>query len=44
MSYRLTYRLAVAIERETDIAPGDRLQLRFNGNLRRGFPLPMANS
>lgn len=30
MSYRHTDRLAVAVERETNVAPGDRLQLKFN--------------
>ena len=31
MSYRHSHRLVIAAEREIDIAPGDRLQLKFNG-------------
>lgn len=31
MSYRYADRLAVAAAKETEIAPGDRLQLKFNG-------------
>jgi uncharacterized protein YxeA len=36
MSYRHTHRLAIAVERETDVAPGDRLQLKFNGKSKEG--------
>jgi conjugative relaxase-like TrwC/TraI family protein len=31
MSYRQAHRLVVAAEREIEVAPGDRLQLKFNG-------------
>ncbi|HEX2852957.1 MAG TPA: AAA family ATPase [Opitutaceae bacterium] len=36
MGYRHTHRLAVAAERETQLAPGDRLQLKFNAKSREG--------
>jgi ATP-dependent exoDNAse (exonuclease V) alpha subunit len=39
MSYRHTHRLAVAVERETNVAPGDRLQLKFNGKSKEGLPI-----
>ncbi|MBP9903319.1 MAG: AAA family ATPase, partial [Verrucomicrobia bacterium] len=39
MSYRHTDRLAVAVERETNVAPGDRLQLKFNGKSKEGLPI-----
>lgn len=39
MSYRHTHRLAIAVERETNVAPGDRLQLKFNGKSREGLPI-----
>jgi conjugative relaxase-like TrwC/TraI family protein len=36
MSYRHTHRLAITVERETNVAPGDRLQLKFNGKSKEG--------
>jgi conjugative relaxase-like TrwC/TraI family protein len=39
MSYRHTHRLAVAVARETNVAPGDRLQLKFNGKSKEGLPI-----
>jgi conjugative relaxase-like TrwC/TraI family protein len=39
MSYRHAHRLAVAVERETNIGPGDRLQLKFNGKSREGIAI-----
>ncbi len=39
MSYRHTHRLAVVVERETNVGPGDRLQLKFNGKSKEGLPI-----
>jgi ATP-dependent exoDNAse (exonuclease V) alpha subunit len=39
MSYRYAGRLAVVVEREMDIAPGDRLQLKFNGESKEGHAI-----
>ena len=39
ISYRHTHRLAIAVERETRVAPGDRLQLKFNGKSKEGLPI-----
>jgi conjugative relaxase-like TrwC/TraI family protein len=39
ISYRHTHRLAIAVERETNVAPGDRLQLKFNGKSKEGLPI-----
>jgi conjugative relaxase-like TrwC/TraI family protein len=39
MSYRYADRLAVATARETEVAPGDRLQLKFNGRSMEGTRL-----
>jgi hypothetical protein len=39
ISYRHTHRLAIAVERETRVAPGDRLQLKFNGKSTEGLPI-----
>jgi conjugative relaxase-like TrwC/TraI family protein len=39
MSYGHTHRLAIAVERETDIAPGDRLQIKFNGKSKEGLAI-----
>jgi conjugative relaxase-like TrwC/TraI family protein len=39
MSYRHTHRLAIAVERETKVAAGDRLQLKFNGKSKEGLPI-----
>lgn len=39
MSYRHTHRLAIAVERETRVAPGHRLQLKFNGKSKEGLPI-----
>jgi len=39
MSYRHTHRLAVAVERDTNVAPGDRLQLKFNGKSTEGHAI-----
>jgi len=39
MSYDHTHRLAIAVEHETDIAPGDRLQLKFNGKSKEGLAI-----
>jgi conjugative relaxase-like TrwC/TraI family protein len=36
MSYRHTHRLAIAAQRDMNIAPGDRLQLKFNGKSKEG--------
>ncbi len=36
MCYRQTHRLAIAVEREISVAPGDRLQLKFNGKSTEG--------
>jgi len=39
MSYRHTHRLAIVGERETNVAPGDRLQLKFNGKSKEGLAI-----
>ena len=39
MSYRHTHRLAIAVERNTNVAPGDRLQLKFNGKSKEGHAI-----
>ena len=39
MSYGHTHRLAIAVKRETDIAPGDRLQIKFNGKSKEGLAI-----
>lgn len=39
LSYRYTNRLTVTVERDTDIAPGDRLQLKFNGKSKEGHSI-----
>jgi hypothetical protein len=39
MSYGHTHRLAIAVEHDTDIAPGDRLQLKFNGKSKEGLAI-----
>ncbi|HVZ64191.1 MAG TPA: MobF family relaxase [Opitutaceae bacterium] len=39
MSYRHTHRLAIAVERETSVGSGDRLQLKFNGKSKEGRPI-----
>jgi conjugative relaxase-like TrwC/TraI family protein len=39
MSYRRTGGIVVAIEKETEVAPGDRLQLKFNGKSREARPI-----
>jgi conjugative relaxase-like TrwC/TraI family protein len=39
MSYRYADRLTVAVAKETEIAPGDRLQLKFNGKSVEGARL-----
>lgn len=39
LSYRYTSRIAVAVPSVMDLAPGDRLQLKFNGHSREGTPL-----
>jgi ATP-dependent exoDNAse (exonuclease V) alpha subunit len=39
LSYRYTDRLVVASPSSMEIAPGDRLQLKFNGRSREGVPL-----
>src|ERR1035437_9148082 len=39
MSYRHTHRLAIAVERETSVASGDRLQLKFNGKSTEGHAI-----
>jgi len=39
MSYRHTDRVGIAIERETNVAPGDRLQLKFNGKSKEGLAI-----
>jgi hypothetical protein len=39
MSYRHTHRLAIAVERDTNVAPGDRLQLKFNGKSTEGHAI-----
>ena len=39
MSYRYADRLAIAVAKETEIAPGDRLQLKFNGKSVEGARL-----
>jgi conjugative relaxase-like TrwC/TraI family protein len=39
MSYRHTHRVAIVVERETNVAPGDRLQLKFNGKSKEGLPI-----
>jgi hypothetical protein len=36
LGYRHTNRLAVAVERELNVAPGDRVQLKFNGQSKEG--------
>ncbi|HWZ95346.1 MAG TPA: MobF family relaxase [Opitutaceae bacterium] len=39
LSYRYTDRIAVAASSKVEIAPGDRLQLKFNGKSTEGAPL-----
>ena len=39
MSYGHTHRLAIAVEHETDIAPGARLQIKFNGKSKEGLAI-----
>jgi conjugative relaxase-like TrwC/TraI family protein len=39
MGYRHTHRLAIAVERDTNIARGDRLQLKFNGKSKEGHAI-----
>ncbi len=39
MSYRHTNRLAIVVERDTNIARGDRLQLKFNGKSKEGHAI-----
>ena len=39
MGYRYVHRLTIAVERETNIAPGDRLQLKFNGRSKEGHSI-----
>ena len=39
ISYRHTHRLGIAVERDTNVAPGDRLQLKFNGKSKEGRPI-----
>jgi hypothetical protein len=39
MSYGHTHRLAIAVEHETDIAPDDRLQIKFNGKSKEGLAI-----
>jgi conjugative relaxase-like TrwC/TraI family protein len=39
MSYRYASRLVIAAEREIEVAPGDRLQLKFNGKAADGQAL-----
>ena len=39
LNYRYANRLAIAVERETHVASGDRLQLKFNGKSREGHGL-----
>jgi conjugative relaxase-like TrwC/TraI family protein len=39
LSYRYTARISVATATEMDLAPGDRLQLKFNGKSVEGAPL-----
>jgi len=39
MSYRHTHRVVIVVERETNVAPGDRLQLKFNGKSKEGLPI-----
>jgi len=39
MSFRYADRLAIAVSKETEIAPGDRLQLKFNGRSAEGARL-----
>ena len=39
MSYRHVHRLTIAVEREINIAPGDRLQLKLNGKSKEGHAI-----
>jgi conjugative relaxase-like TrwC/TraI family protein len=39
MGYRHTHRLTIATERDTNIARGDRLQLKFNGKSKEGYAI-----
>jgi conjugative relaxase-like TrwC/TraI family protein len=39
MSYKYADRLAVAAEKKTEVAPGDRLQLKFNGKSKEGHSI-----
>ena len=39
MSYRYTHRLTIAVERDTNVASGDRLQLKFNGKSKEGHAI-----
>jgi len=39
LSYRHTDRLAVVVERDTNVARGDRLQLKFNGKSKEGYAI-----
>jgi hypothetical protein len=39
LGYRYTGRIVVAVGAETEVAPGDRLQLKFNGRSREGMRL-----
>lgn len=39
LGYRYTSRIVVAVGAETEVAPGDRLQLKFNGKSREGARL-----
>jgi len=39
MGYRYVHRLTIAVERQTVVAPGDRLQLKFNGKSKEGHAI-----
>jgi conjugative relaxase-like TrwC/TraI family protein len=39
MSYRYTDRVVIAAEKETEVAPSDRLQLKFNGKSKEGHAI-----
>ncbi len=39
MSYQYANRVAVAAEKEIEVAPGDRLQLKFNGKSKEGHSI-----
>ena len=39
MGYRYVHRLTIAVERQTDVAPGDRLQMKFNGKSKEGHAI-----